>query len=386
MNSIVLIYMMLFSFIIIIITSLLYLMYVDAVNRRFLRRVGVVSKGYENIIMEGLSAVESGGTVSLEHINLINKRNKSQSYERVFQNVMIDYATNKENRGNVIAYMSCFESYVNHKIQTVRRNRSVKHVQNVFLVGEYRLRTEQVVEYLIEGVHSKSIALKFNSLSALSKIGDADFLVRALVITAKEKGYLNQKVLTDVLDSFEGDREDLIEKLVENIRELTGLFRRLVINYFLNQNEKSPAKMISQLLKEVTDKEEHIMILKYFGNIHYNEAIEDVLKATQHEIWEIRAISSKTLRIYVQELELQQLLPVLSDDNWYVRINMATTVLDYIDHHQKTLKHDFELIKQSLDDPYAIDALEYARHLQEEPSHLKESIGEILRKGVEYAH
>lgn len=377
MNVIVIIYISLFSFIVLVVASMVYLIYIDWLNRQFKKRVGKITTSYEAIVQSGLNTIKEGHALTASYIQTVNKHNKSQSYERVFQNVLIDYAADKDNRKLVTDYIKNFEPYVLKSLRKVRRNRSVRHVQNIFLLGEYRLRSKKILDYLLEGVHSQSIAVRFNSLSALSKHGVASYLTKALMITSDKKGYLNQKVLTDVLDSFEGDQDDLILQLMKNIERLSGVFRNLVINYFTNQKTSIPAGLLVELMKTSNDKEERIMVLKYFGVVQHPEAIDLILAATLDETWEVRAIASKTLVKYVAHLKLSPLLEVLEDENWYVRTNMASTILAYIDYHKDSQPQDFDLIKSRLTDPYAIDALEYARHLQDEPKHLKASLKEI---------
>ncbi len=382
---ILLIYIMLLSFITLIISSILYLVYIDWINKRFNTSVNKIYQSFAKEVAEDIAMIAEGLPKSEKRIKYVKHKLGHDAYERVFQNVIIKLCEEDEFKNYTKAYLLHFEDYIFSKIKKIKSNGNVKHVQNVFMMGEYRIDHPKIIDYLLKGVTSKSIAARFNSMSALSKIGNAKALVTAIVIASAERGYLNQKVLTDVLDNFEGDKETLIVELLINIDIIRGDFRTLVINYFNNQQNEAPAPKLYELLERSIDKEEQLSILKYFGVICYPECSKKILELLKDDQWEIRAIAARSLKLYTVHFELSEVISALSDENWYVRTNMARSVLQHIHDHRENVEEEVDYLINSLEDRYAIGALEYARHLEENPNEFKETVQKIQKKEISYA-
>lgn len=364
MFAIILIYVMLFSFVIIIVSSLCYLIYIDWTTKRFDKRVNKIHDDFSKQVISDLEDIENKNAVNEEHIHFVTKKLKRRAYEKVFQNTIVAFA-NTHPRHVVPEYATLYEHYLLKKVKQVKPNGSVKHVQNIFMLGEYRVNHSSIIRYLIKGVQSQSIMTRFSSMSAISKIGNAEALVEALMIASNQRRYMNMKVLTDIIDNFEGDKELLNTKLVNVFMQFSKEVRILIITHFYNEHSTVPLIAFDGYLENVTDKEELISLLKYFGVIQHPEALPKITKTFSNESWEIRAIAAKTLMNYSEYMVVKDIIAYLSDENWYVRTNLASSILKHIfDVHDCTSKDIDDLIEY-LDDKYAKGAIEYARHLLE---------------------
>jgi len=248
------------------------------------------------------------------------------------------------------------------------------------MLGEYRLNLPKVIDYLLEGVRSLSIVSRFNSMSAISKIGNADALVKALIISSEHRRYMNMKVMTDILDNFEGKKKELDSRLVESFSIAKHELKLLMINYFYNEGSRAPVHILHNYLRVVRDKEEHIQLLKYFRAIKHPEALETIRESLSSEYWEVRAIAAKALSSYTDGFKLDEVIDHLSDQNWFVRTNIASAILEHLYTHLKQSDVEIEYILSKVTDKYALGALEYARHLHENPNTFKKSIQTVQNK------
>lgn len=380
MFAIIFIYITLFLFVFMIAASLLYLVYVDWTNKRFNESVNKIYQEFGALIVEDLTLLLKKKPIDLERVSEVKKKLAKSNFERVFQNVIVKFSAVPKFRRYTSRYMVHFEDYLLYKMRKIKPNGSVVHVQNAFMLGEYRLNTPKIISYLLEGVHSQSIVSRFNSMSAISKIGDAEAMVQSLFVASEDRRYLNMKVLTDILDNFEGDKNQLNRLLVDSFMVADQELKRLLINYFYNENSELPASVFHQFLSQIKDKEEHIQLLKYFQRVQYPVVLEQLIGSLSNEYWEVRAIAAKALINYTEYFDLDNVIDSLKDSNWYVRTNMATTVLEYITNQKEQREQTADDLIESLNDKYAIGALEYAIHLEESTEFLEELLQKMQQK------
>ncbi|MCH4886629.1 hypothetical protein EZV73_03570 [Acidaminobacter sp. JC074] len=363
MFAIIFIYMMLFSFVTIIVSSLIYLVYTDWSNKRFNRRVNRIHPEFATLIQESFYAHKFKMSTSKDKINVIKGRLKQRAYEKVFQEVILEFTSNEKERPFVSDYMAMYHDYIIRRLKNTRSNGGVRHIQNVFMLGEFRHNHSSVISYLIEGVNSISINSRFNCMSAISKIGNSDALVKSLMITSAERRYMSKKVLTDILDNFEGDKDILNQKLVESFNQFNHELKLLVINYFNNEIAETPLKIFDAYLKTTQDKEEQIQLLKYFGAVQYPNVLPTIRSNLKSTYWEVRAIAAKTLSNYTDYFVLDDIIDSLGDFNWYVRTNTAIAILGHLTNHLGYSDENVESFINELDDNFAAGAMEYAKHL-----------------------
>lgn len=363
MFAILLIYILLLTFVGIIVSSLLYLVYVDFSNQWFNRSVNRIYRSYGTLIAEDLTLLADGEAVDEARIRRVKSKLRKGAYERVFQNILVKFSAMDEFKHLTPLYMCYFQDYIDKRLLKIRVKDSVVFVQNAFMLGEYRLDQPEVIRYLIRGVQSLSIASRFNSMSAIAKIGNAEALVRALGIATESRRYMNMKVMVDILDNFEGDAMLLDAQLVQAFSKGSSELRLLIVNHFHNRRSSEPVKIFLDQLGHTSSKEEKIQLLKYFGVVLFPEATQAMLACMESPHWEVRAIAAKSLSYYVKSIQLQDLQGHLQDENWHVRTNTAFAVLALL---ELASERPLEAFMSTLSDKYAIGALEYAKHLREQ--------------------
>ena len=185
--------------------------------------------------------------------------------------------------------------------------------------------------FLFNCLNTKSIYLRVETLKALPKIGNATNFLNALKLISSEKQYVNNKILIDTLDNFNGYIKILDENLLLKFYTFNKHIQKCIIEHLKNSNAKFAKYKIIDILKdENLDKEVRISAIKYFSKIHYNNAIIEIKKLLSHKEWEYRAISASTLGKYKEKDVIEELLYSITDYNWYVRYNSAISILNFL--------------------------------------------------------
>ncbi len=342
-------------------SALMYLIFSDFREYIFLKNAKRVEKKYGPDIVEDLYKIYTGKKVEEERINEVSKRLKKRTYEKTFNKILIEFTVIINSRDVVKAYMEHFEPYVRKRMRKYRRKGSVLNVQTTYLLGEYGLDKTWVLDYIMQGLDSDSIYLRFNSISALSKIGNSNEFVQGLKRLSHKESFINQKVIIDVLDHFEGSKEDLNNLLVENLNGFSEEIQVIIIDFFRNQKDDFPANyLVNYLMEEGTGKEVKASIIKYLECVveaSANQALYGLLKSDQ---WELRALSSKALGAYSHSDTIVELFQTLSDDNWHVRLNSAKSLLNILVKYGFDPKAGVESLIEIVQDRYGIDVMYYA--------------------------
>lgn len=176
----------------------------------------------------------------------------------------------------------------------------------------------------------RSIYCRENALTALYRGGSQDAVIRALKRMSQEDIHHSQKLLTDGLLSFCGDRMALCGRLWAEFSALSPALRLVTVDLmrFLNADYR---EALFPLLDDAgTDDELCYAVLRYYGRCTYPPARARMLRflaQPRRGLWEYAAVSASALRFYRGEDVTPALLAALSDHNWYVRYNAAESLV-----------------------------------------------------------
>lgn len=330
MKSIVYINFMLVFFVYIILNSILYMMIMDYFENKFSKKVAKLSEASGKEILEHLNKLKNNMYLTRTDIKKMKKKLKNRAYERVFNDTIISYNENSENHIYVKEYMGYFDRYIQRIIKKNSKEGRIKNVYTAFLVGQYKLDKEFINKFLLDSLKSDSLYLRFNALNSIGQIGNIQCFIKALTSISQLGGYLNAKILIDIMDQFNGDVEELDVELLENFEDFSIGIQCIIINHFSNVDNVSIAPILVNILSvNDTDKEVKANILKYFHAINYPKAKKILIKILDSEQWECRALAAKTLSKYYSEITVKQLLISITDPNWYVRLNSAMSLIDF---------------------------------------------------------
>ena len=359
MLEVIRIYTIFTFFIYIILCSIVYMLCRDFLDKINEKKVENLNKTFGVEVQRQIETIKLNNKLYKMDIDYIKSKIRSKNYLEVFNETIIKLNKDKINKEYTKIYVKYFEEDI---LKIVRKYKNKDDIEKTFIVnllGEYRLDSYELNEFLFNCLNTKSIFLRVETLKTFSKIGKITNLIKALQCISDEKQYINGKILIDILDNFYGNFETLDKALLFKFYTFNNQIQKNIIEHLKNQNaEFAKDQVMSILTDENLNKEVRISAIKYFSKIHFNYAKEEIKKLLNHKEWEYRAISASTLGKYKEKEIIEALLISITDYNWYVRYNSAISLLNFnediiIDRVIKT------------NDKYSIDILLYAMFSQE---------------------
>lgn len=192
--------------------------------------------------------------------------------------------------------------------------------------SEYK---EELLEVLLNYASKRNLYCRINALDALYAMGNAGYVVRAVVMQDKSEAPLHTRVLTEGLLSFSGDQNELTTKLLERFDEFSDRTRLAVLNYIRSQSGDHQEFMYRIMTDEREERELRFSAERYLGRYPWEPARDALIafvKDKEALHWEYAALAAWALRNYEGEDVLSALKSALYSPNWYVRYNAAESL------------------------------------------------------------
>lgn len=187
-------------------------------------------------------------------------------------------------------------------------------------LGEFR--SKKALPSIISILSSNNDDIKYHALKALAKIGDVDSFVTAMDIV-KRKFVLSERSLTEIVDSFEGDKLNLYRRMiVSDSPYLSTIF----INSAGNYMDSTLSSDISNFLDD-SNKDRKIAAIKAIGKIGDSRYLDKITAALKDDNWEVRAVAARSLGRLNDYKAIIPLSESLSDTEWWVRYNSAWSII-----------------------------------------------------------
>ncbi|WP_238886308.1 HEAT repeat domain-containing protein [Clostridium sp. YIM B02551] len=183
-------------------------------------------------------------------------------------------------------------------------------------------KNEAATEHLLKVLRIRSIDIRYNVLMALTKIGDKEALIEAFNILGN-KFNLSERALTEIIDSFEGDKLGLFNKMLDfpNVFVST-VFIKTTGGYMVPTLNENIARFINN-----ENKEKRIAAIKAIGKTGDTRFMDQILNKLKDRNWEVRSAAAKALGAMRDERALDALINALSDSEWWVRYNSANSII-----------------------------------------------------------
>lgn len=347
------IFIVLIFFKYIIVCSVCYLIYKDISVKISDKKVEKLHLTFGKAILKQLNTLKNNKRISTLDIKYTKDKLKKKEYIRVFNESISIFNKDKENYHITRKYMENFEDFIIFNTRLGKRKDNISKAYISTYLGEYKIDSFEVNEYLINNLKSKNLHLRTTSLRAISKIGNANNLVNGIKYLSLENKYINNKVLIDILNQFHGDRNLLSDKLLEIFDDLNADIQKSIVENLSHDKVINAKVKLLQLLKDCnTHKEVKISIIRYFTRIKYEDARSEIIKILENEDWDFRAIAATALKHYKDEESINALLNSIGDKNWHVRYNSAKSLLSFKDN--SIVEQVFEK-----NDKYSIEILNY---------------------------
>lgn len=353
MSNIANIYIILSFFMYIISCSIIFMIVKDIVKSRTNKKIEKIRPLFEKDILKQLEYVKNNKEISKIDIEYMREKLEKKVYIKIFNDTLKAFNKEVNNQKYTKLYMKNFEDIIIMYIRKYKRKDSILKTYMSTLLGEYRVSSYEISEFLLNCIDTKSIYLKVAALEAISKIGNIKTFEMAVESISKDDKYINNKIFTDIINQFGGNKFLLDKFLIENLRSLGENTQKVVIEHFKNNKTEFVKDELLKYLNENINKEASISIIKYFSKIKYERAKKKIIEFSHNKDWEYRAVCATALENYNCYESKMELLNSISDANWYVRYNSATSILSF---------EDYELIEAVLtkNDKYSKDILFYA--------------------------
>lgn len=207
---------------------------------------------------------------------------------------------------------------------------------------------------MLENLKAKNLLVRIETLRFISSQRNRKLMILALEAIQGQPQYFSNKLLTDTLLEFQGDKKMLLEEIWENQVAYSQNIKVAILQTITVMKEESFAERIYEIVEDQeADKELRIAGLKYFQSVSRPEYVKTFAEFLTNPTWEYGAVAANVLRNYDCTEVFDQLLEGSASRNWYVRNNCAKTIVACC---------KWEQIRRAMrsEDRYSRDSIQYA--------------------------
>ena len=188
-----------------------------------------------------------------------------------------------------------------------------------------------LMEILISYLYNSNVYCRENVLKALYALGNPRAVENAFRIINKKRLFHHDKLLSDGLISFRGDKEELAENLWHYFDAWEQNIIISIIKFVSMSSDKFKERFLIILNSKDTNVEIKIAIIRYFTR-HVYKPVKPILISflNKRDIVDenIIIVSASALSKYPGEDTTEALIKALKDTNWNVRYNAASSLRD----------------------------------------------------------
>lgn len=322
--------MMIYIYIAICVSMILYnIVYVFILRRRE-RKLSENGEYFRKSILEQIERIENGKGVSESH-----KKHLCRTLCKIWGITAFDKALESVFEKNpeqaekyLIETYSVFEYLTSEYIS----KDTVKIAYFPYILYKYDIlkhnENEKVKEILFDLLRSKNVYCRENTLKAIYSMEDARSVLQALRVMDKILSFHHPKLICDGLLRYKGDREELKNLLLLELKSFSVEMRVNILNFFRFGNIRCDKEILSLLQNEKEDNEIRFCCIRYFEKFPNDEAmpvLQEMAENLKMRTWEYQAIATSALKSYPGDATFRILVKNLSSSNWHVRQNSAVS-------------------------------------------------------------
>jgi len=283
---------------------------------------------FKKAILEQIKRIENGEEVSEKH-----KKHLCRSLSKIWGITAFDKALEslfQESPENVEKYLIETYSVFEYLTTEYISKDTVKIAYFPYILYKYGIlkhsNNEEVKEILFDLLRSKNVYCRENTLKAIYSMEDARSVVSALRIIDKILSFHHPKLICDGLLEYKGDKEELKNILLLELKSFSVSMRVNILNFFRFGNIRCDREMLSMLKNEKEDNEIRFSCIRYFEKFPNDEAmpvLQEMAENLEMRTWEYQAIATSALKSYPGDATFRILVKNLSSSNWYIRQNSA---------------------------------------------------------------
>jgi len=186
-----------------------------------------------------------------------------------------------------------------------------------------------LTEALISFADDPNIHCRTNALRALCGIGNAQAVANALQVINDKQMFIHSQTLTVELSNFKGNREALADYLWNKSENWNDNIKVAVIGFITGFSKHYKEAFLPVLRDNTTSAGVRIAIIRYFGKYIYNPVrlvLIDMIKNVTDI--NLAIVAATALEFYPAADTITTLQSALSNQNWHVRYNAASSIVN----------------------------------------------------------
>ncbi len=322
MRELIIVYIIIFA--IALVYTISYLIYEKFYNRRVIHDLKVLVK-IKNKVIKNIDnpRVIKRSIRSLKH-KLQNKRYLI-AFDRFINSEISEDELNK--------FMFEISPVFGYIIKKYKSQNDIYKAYLCYLLSEFSVNIENknsILNFLVEECSSNSIYCSMIAIGGLVKIGDSNSIIDGFLVLSKKENMLQPKLVTEVLNSFKGDKIVLSDKLMENFDGFCEYVKVGIVN-FLKENTEKYSNRLLMILQNESSIELKYAILRYYGKNKYDLALDYLLSLGNiyydAKEWGYVSVICYALRIYDKAKVKDFLLKCCCSPNWEARERACQSII-----------------------------------------------------------
>lgn len=215
---------------------------------------------------------------------------------------------------------------------------------------------DALVRYMLQLIREHSIYCRENALKALYEAGSSELVVKAFKIMQRHSIEHSQKLVTDGLAAFTGNKEELGEYFLREWATFSPYYQTAFINFMRLSSGSFGERLLKLLETPETDREVKFAVIRYLRRYRFEPAapcLQKLVRNWDADDWEFPALAASALENYPSDETIRTLYEGLHSTSWYVRSNASDSILK-VAGEENVMN---ELFLRS--DKYALDMLRY---------------------------
>lgn len=286
---------------------------------------------FQQKVKQQVLRVEQGEELSQKELKQLARR-----CMRVWNFAALDEqldALRPEHGEAVAAYSRQMRYVYIYLAMNLHRKDNIQQAHYAYMVKKYDVVVDQplsnILDFMLEMVQSPNIYCRENALRVLYAAGDVEVLYKALRLVDGMNVFHHEKMLTDGLLSFRGDKKELIHRLLSTRRKFSLKMQLIILNFVRFSGAGYEDAFLEVLRDEKEDDELRFSAIRYLGRFPHPAArpiLLEMARNPQKRRWEYAAIAASALAAYPGDDTIETLKECLHNYSWYIRSNAAVSL------------------------------------------------------------
>jgi len=186
----------------------------------------------------------------------------------------------------------------------------------------------QLADILVSFIPNSGIHCRAKVLRALCSIGSAQGVANALRVINDDNLFIHNKLLASELSSFSGNKDELMDLLWQECQKWSEDLKVSIVRFITRFSSRYTDKFFLPLQDSSVDTEVRIAIIRYYWQHKYEPArnvLIGFITTTGVDV-NLSIVAASALVLYPSPETFDALRIAMSNPNWYVRHNAASTI------------------------------------------------------------